>query len=64
MTYQELNSWAQVKCSRCAEVECICGDPAFEAWIEEELAEQRAEDHNPSRRSIDDCADAEWQGGE
>jgi len=31
-------------CSRCNEYECICGDPAFEAWVEEELAAQRADD--------------------
>jgi hypothetical protein len=30
------------KCDRCAEVECICGDSAFEQWIIEELDEQRS----------------------
>lgn len=26
----------QVKCSRCLELECICGDVAFEAWVDEQ----------------------------
>lgn len=26
-------------CSRCGEYECICGDPAVEAWIAEQLAQ-------------------------
>ena len=28
------------RCSRCNEYECICGDPAFEAWVADELAAQ------------------------
>lgn len=37
----------QVRCSRCEEFECVCGDPAVEQWIaerneERELREQEA----------------------
>lgn len=30
----------QSKCDRCGQVECICGDAAFEAWVEAELNAQ------------------------
>ncbi len=39
----------QVKCPRCGELECICGDVAFEAWLMAWIDEQsllvRDEDH-------------------
>jgi hypothetical protein len=32
------------RCSRCAQVECICGDAAFEKWVDAQLMLERMED--------------------